>query len=125
MASRRATATRRPSPLIGRDEITLADFPLSVAKRQQPRLENGEKVFKYTFPSHYWSNRTQQWEPQQVTLKTNSEDGLPTSTDVQLLVAFMYLSHRLHGFAASGVPFLIGIRLGVLAGLSFGINLGA
>jgi hypothetical protein len=96
--------TTRPTPqekerLIGKDELNLADWRISVPTHQQPRKEDGGRldVIEYEIPSA--SGTTQR-----VTLVAPSAVGLPTPADEDLLIALLYLAKE-QRFAADTVHF--------------------
>jgi len=84
---------------IGRDELNLADWRISVPTHQQPRKEDGGKldVVEYTIPTK--DNRDQR-----VTLMAPSLVGLPTPADEDLLLALLCLAKE-QGFERDTVHF--------------------
>jgi len=84
---------------IGKDELNLADWRISVPTHQQPRKEDGGKldVLEYEIPS-----RDEQ--TQKVTLMAPSVVGLPTPGDEDLLIALLALAKEQH-FADDFVRF--------------------
>jgi len=84
---------------IGRDELNLADWRISVPTHQQPRKEDGGKldVIEYTIP-------TKGRRDQRVTLMAPSVVGLPTPADEDLLLALLCLAKE-QGFERDTVHF--------------------
>jgi len=87
----------------GRDELNLADFPISVLQWQQPRKADGAKVQTITYKSTRYDSVTRRRVPQQVTL--SSEEGLPTSSDERMVLALLCIGKRTNDFADPKVAF--------------------
>ena len=84
---------------IGKDELNLADWRISVPTHKQPRRSDGDKlsVVEYEIPV---ANGT----TQKVTLMAPSHIGLPTPGDEDLLIALLYLAKK-HDFQSDIVRF--------------------
>lgn len=102
--------TTPPTPvitreLLGRDELNLAEFPISVLQHQQPRSLDGTKIRIAVYKSSRFDPAIKQFVPQTVTL--SSEDGLPTPADEEVLLALLYLGKYGSNFSAPKVPFYL------------------
>lgn len=91
--------------LQGRDELNLAEFPISVMQWQQPRSADGTKMHTILYKSSRFDPANSAWVPQRVTL--SSEEGLPTPADEQVLLAFLYLGKYDSNFVEPKVPFYL------------------
>ncbi len=89
----------------GRDELNLADFPISVLQRQQPLDENGEKLDAATYEAGRYDRDARQRVRQRVTLETSSRHGLPTPADENVILALLYVAKHTHNFAEPVVRF--------------------
>ena len=104
------TQTRQADGIItkdlqGRDELNLAEFPISVMQWQQPRSADGTKMHTILYKSSRFDPAINSWVPQRVTL--SSEEGLPTPADEQVLLAFLYLGKYDSNYAEPKVPFYL------------------
>jgi hypothetical protein len=61
-----------PRPMQGRDELNLADFPISVLQHQQPKDGLGRKLDTVVYQATHYDTRMHQRVPQRVTLTTYS-----------------------------------------------------
>ena len=59
--------TPRP-PSLGRVEMTLAEFPISVVTKIQPREKDGRKLEEISYESSIYDPTTRRRIPQRVTL---------------------------------------------------------
>jgi hypothetical protein len=107
-----ATTPERPgaAPLAlsfadGRDELNLADFPISVLQRQPPRDAEGRKLDQVVYESTTYDPVARRRVPQRVTLTTSSRYGLPTPADENVILALLYTAKRAHDFAEPRVHF--------------------
>ena len=91
--------------LDGRDEMNLADFPISVLQRQQPRAKDGMKVDSVTFESSRYDTRTRQRVQQRVVLESNARHGLPTPADENVVLALLYVAKHAHNFSEPKIHF--------------------
>ena len=62
----------------GRDEMNLADFPISALQRAQPRDESGQKIDRLEYEATRYDPATRQRLIQRVTLTSSAREGLPT-----------------------------------------------
>src|SRR5262249_41297825 len=62
----------------GRDELTLADFPISVLQRQQPLDGAGAKRDTAVYEASRYDRDARQRVQQRVILETSARHGLPT-----------------------------------------------
>jgi hypothetical protein len=89
----------------GRDELNLADFPISVLQRQQPTDDHGAKLDTAVYEATRYDRDARQRVQQRVTLETSSKHGLPTPADENVVLALLYVAKHTHGFADPVVPF--------------------
>lgn len=89
-----------PSRFIGKDELNLADWRISVPTYQQPLKLDGGKVdyIKYTVPTKDGTNKT-------ITLQAPSRIGLPTPTDEDVVIALLTIAKE-QGFKQDKVRFV-------------------
>jgi hypothetical protein len=92
----------------GRDEMNLADFPISVLQRQQPSDENGQKLDTIVYESSRHDSATRQRVTQRVTLQSSSRDGLPTPADEHVILALLFVAKHSNDFRESTVNFAPG-----------------
>jgi hypothetical protein len=79
-----------PAPLIGRDEMNLAEFPMSLLADYAPK---GQKTL-YFQDSHG-----------QLTITGSDKYGLPTATDADVILALIYLTKLRNDFEDEKVNF--------------------
>src|SRR5437016_2494516 len=89
----------------GRDELNLADFPISVLQRQQPLDADGEKADTAVYESSRYDPATRQRQRQRVVLESSSRHGLPTPADENVVLALLFVAKHTHDFADPVVPF--------------------
>jgi hypothetical protein len=89
----------------GRDELNLADFPISVLQRQQPLDERGDKLDSATYQASRYDREARQRTQQRVILETSSRHGLPTPADENVVLALLYIAKHTHNFAEPVVRF--------------------
>src|SRR5271168_4596488 len=89
----------------GRDEMNLADFPISVLQRQQPVGADGLKQDTATFEASRYDPRTRQRVQQRVVLESNARYGLPTPADENVILALLHVAKHSHNFADALVHF--------------------
>ena len=89
----------------GRDELNLADFPISVLQRQQPKEIDGRKLDQVVYESTTYDPVGHRRVPQRVTLTTSSRVGLPTPADENVILALLYTAKRQNDFTAPRVHF--------------------
>ena len=87
----------------GRDELNLADFPISVLQWQQPSNQDGAKLQTVTYDSTRYDPLARRRIPQRVTL--SSEEGLPTPSDERVVLGLLYVAKRANDFADAKVSF--------------------
>ncbi len=93
------------SPVVGRDELNLADFPISVLQRQQPVRSDGERLDTVTFEATRYDPTSGKRVPQRVTLTTSSRFGLPTPADENVILGLLYLAKQQSNFGSPTVHF--------------------
>ena len=89
----------------GRDELNLADFPISVLQRQQPVDADGKKLDTAVYQANRFDRRSRQRVAQKVTLETSSRHGLPTPADENVILALLYVAKHSHNFTSPVVHF--------------------
>jgi hypothetical protein len=89
----------------GRDEMNLADFPISALQRQQPSDAHGRKIDRLEFEASRYDAPSRQRITQRVTLTTSAEDGLPTPADEHVILALLYVAKHGDNFATAVVKF--------------------
>jgi len=102
-----ATAPRRRYQ-DGRDEMNLADFPISVLQRQQPSDANGQKLDTIVYESSRLDPATRRRLTQRVTLQSSSRDGMPTPADEHVILALLYVAKHSTNFSETTVQFAPG-----------------
>jgi len=95
-----------PGPFAdGRDELNLADFPISVLRRRQPEDADGRKLDQVVYESSTYDPVNRRRVPQRVTLTTSSRCGLPTPADENVILALLYTAKHADNFAGPRVHF--------------------
>ena len=89
----------------GRDEMNLAEFPISVLQRQQPTDGRGVKLDTVTYNSSRYDPASRRRLQQRVTLETTSRHGLPTPADENVVLALLHVAKHTHNFADPVVHF--------------------
>ena len=89
----------------GRDEMNLADFPISVLQRQQPLDEQGVKKDTAVYAANRYDSRNRQHVQQRVVLESSSRHGLPTPADENVVLALLFVAKHTHNFTEPRVHF--------------------
>jgi hypothetical protein len=89
----------------GRDEMNLADFPLSALQRQQPSDHHGRKRDRLQFQATRYDPVSRQRVLQRVTLTSSARDGLPTPADEHVVIALLYVGKHSNDFTEPTVYF--------------------
>lgn len=89
----------------GRDEMNLADFPISALQRRQPTDAAGRKRDRLEFEATRYDPVARQRVQQHVTLTTSARDGLPTPADEHVILALLYVAKHSNDFADATVYF--------------------
>ena len=92
----------------GRDEMNLADFPISVLQRQQPSDANGQKLDSIVYESSRFDPTNRQRVSQRVTLQSSTREGLPTPADEHVILALLYVARHSINFTEATVHFAPG-----------------
>src|SRR5262245_43518148 len=100
--------SEKPTYHDGRDEMNLADFPISALQRQQPRNEHGQPLDRLVFESSRYDPATKHRVNQRVTLTSSAADGLPTPADEHVVLALLYAAKHGTNFAEATVRFAPG-----------------
>jgi hypothetical protein len=98
----------------GRDEMNLADFPISVLQRQQPSDADGQKLDTIVYESSRLDPTTRQRVTQRVTLQSSARDGLPTPADEHVILALLYVAKHSTNFADATVHFAPGLLFEIM-----------
>lgn len=93
-------------PFQGRDELNLADFPISVLQHKQPTDNAGQKLDTVVYQATRYDTHIRQRVPQRVTLTTSSRYGLPTPSDEDVVLSLLCLGKRVDDFASTKVHFV-------------------
>src|SRR5262245_2198309 len=83
----------------GRDEMNLADFPISALQRQQKSDGQGRKLDRMEFEASRYDPASRQRVRQRVTLTSTASDGLPTPADEHVVLALLYVAKHGNNFA--------------------------
>lgn len=89
----------------GRDEMNLAEFPISVLQRQQPVDGQGVKLDTVAYEASRFDPASRQRLQQRVVLETSSRHGLPTPADENVVLALLYVAKHAHNFTEPVVHF--------------------
>ena len=89
----------------GRDEMNLADFPISALPRAQKSDEAGRKLDRMEFAASRYDPVSRQRMPQRVTLTSTARDGLPTPADEHVILALLYVAKHADNFTEPTVHF--------------------
>src|SRR5262249_15178962 len=92
----------------GRDEMNLADFPISALQRQQPCDAEGRKLDRIEYQASRYDPAKQQRVTQKATLTAAARDGLPTPADEHVILALLYVAKHSHDFCDPVVRFAPG-----------------
>ena len=76
----------------GRDEMNLADFPISVLQRQQPLDALGGKKDTAVYTTSRYDSRSRHRVQQRVILESSSRHGLPTPADENVVLALLFVA---------------------------------
>lgn len=88
----------------GRDEMNLADFPISALTRTQ-KMVGEAKQDRMEFESSRFDPTTRQRVRQKVILTSTAHDGLPTPADEHVVLALLYVAKHHNDFADATVIF--------------------
>src|SRR5437763_11290333 len=92
----------------GRDEMNLADFPISILQRQQPCDEEGRKLDRMEYEASRYDPVSHQRVRQRVTLTSSAREGLPTPADEHVILALLYVAKHSTNFREPTVHFAPG-----------------
>jgi plasmid replication initiation protein len=92
-------------PRDGRDEMNLADFPISALPRAQKGDAAGGKLDRREFTATRYDPASRQRVQQKVTLTSTARDGLPTPADEHVILALLYVAKHSSDFADATVHF--------------------
>src|SRR3954451_8271059 len=95
-------------PRDGRDEMNLADFPISALQRAQKSDGAGGKLDRMEFAATRYDPASRQRVRQRVTLTSTASDGLPTPADEHVILALLYVAKHDSDFADATVRFAPG-----------------
>src|SRR5271154_1769796 len=105
MEPRVAPAERGPDPLplprtIGRDELNLAEFPLT-ALAHRVSADCKELVYQ----DQIRDQNSGEFIPRKLTITGDTKYGLPTSLDDDVIVALIHMTKEANNFTTRTVPF--------------------
>jgi plasmid replication initiation protein len=92
----------------GRDEMNLADFPISALQRTQKSDGEGRKLDRLEFQASRYDPVSRQRVTQRVTLTSSARDGLPTPADEHVILALLYVAKHSNNFSDATVHFAPG-----------------
>jgi hypothetical protein len=93
-------------PVQGRDELNLADFPISILQTQQPKDGTGRKLDTVVYNASRYDSQIRQRVPQRITLTTSSQYGLPTPADEDVILSLLCLGKKADNFTHIKVHFI-------------------
>ena len=82
----------------GRDEMNLADFPISALQRAQKSDGAGGKLDRMEFTASRYDAASRGRVAQKVTLTSTARDGLPTPADEHVILALLYVAKHSTNF---------------------------
>src|SRR5271169_1050612 len=82
----------------GRDEMNLADFPISALPRAQKSDGAGRKTDRMELVATRYDPASRQRVQQRVTLTSTARDGLPTPADEHVILALLYVAKHSSNF---------------------------
>jgi len=85
--------------------LNLADFPISVLHRKQPRSAEGVKVDTIVYEATRYDRLARRRVPQRVTLTTSTRYGLPTPADENVILGLLFVAKHTANFASPTVHF--------------------
>lgn len=83
----------------GRDELNLAEFPLSLISKKA-----SEDIKVLVFEDTVWDSESRKLVPRKVTISGSADCGLPSSADEEVLLALIQIT-RMQGFRHKKVMF--------------------
>ena len=89
----------------GRDEMNLADFPISALQRAQKTDGAGGKLDRMEFTASRYDAGSRGRVAQKVTLTSTARDGLPTPADEHVILALLYVAKHSTNFREATVHF--------------------
>ena len=89
----------------GRDELNLAEFPISVLQWKQPKDKDGRKLDTIVYEATAYNPVARRVIPQRVTLTSPTKIGLPTPADEVVILALLCVAKHMHDFAEPRVHF--------------------
>jgi hypothetical protein len=89
----------------GRDEMNLADFPISALQRVQKSDSDGRKLDRLEFEASRYDPAARQRIRQKVTLTSTARDGLPTPADEHVILALLHVAKHENNFVEPTVSF--------------------
>ncbi|MFO0877739.1 MAG: replication initiator protein A [Gemmataceae bacterium] len=89
----------------GRDEMNLADFPISALPRAQKTTATGGKLDRIEFKATRYDAVSRQRLDQRVTLTSTAHDGLPTPADEHVILALLHVAKHSTDFEDATVHF--------------------
>jgi hypothetical protein len=109
-----ATPPERSPYHDGRDEMNLADFPISALQRRQGSTADGRKIDHLEFQATRYDPVKRQRVAQKVTLLSSASDGLPTPADEHVILALLYVARHGDNFLSDTVFFAPGVLFEIM-----------
>ena|GEM_PF-2133899 len=98
----------RATPLLGRDELNLIDFPIGTLSYKQPLNADGSRPDELVFSVETFDQQLGKIIPKKLTTRTSSKYGFPTPKEEQLLVGLLLLTRMKNNFTQPRVEFRSG-----------------
>ncbi len=98
----------RVTPLLGRDELNLIDFPIGTLSYKQPKNDDGSRPDELVFAVETFDQQRGKVIPKKLTTRTSSKYGFPTPKEEQLLVGLLLLTRMKNNFSQPRVEFRSG-----------------
>ena len=95
----------RTSSQLGRDELNLIDFPISLLQYQQPTDASGKRPDELVCTIESYDRHLDRIVPRKLTRRTASKYGFPTPIEEVVLVALLTLSRLKNDFSSPRVEF--------------------
>jgi hypothetical protein len=100
MEQDREPTAASPPPASGKDEMNLAEFPITLLSERVPR---GQKTIE--FEDCFYDDGTGKVITRRVTITGSDKYGLPTSKDDEVILGLIQLTKMANGFAGRTVNF--------------------
>lgn len=91
--------------LLGRDELNLIDFPISLLQHQQPTTADGSRPDELVCTIKSYDRHLGCVVPRKLTRRTSSKHGFPTSLEDEVLIGLLTLTRLKNDFQSARVHF--------------------